>query len=142
MMTAVDVGALPPGLGPILRREDERLLIGAGRFVDDIVVPHALHLCFVRSPHAHARLNRVVTAPALSVPGVVAAFHRRDLGQWVAPLRLAPPIDGLKPTQMPVMPVDKVRFVGDPVACVIAISPDAAADGAERVAIDYEPLAT
>jgi carbon-monoxide dehydrogenase large subunit len=135
-----DAGALPAGLGPILRREDERLLIGAARYVDDIEVPHALHLCFVRSPHAHARLSRVDTAPALSVPGVVAAFDGRDLGQWVAPLRLAPPIEGLKPTQMPVMPVDKVRFVGDLVACVIATSPQAAADGAERVAVDYATL--
>jgi carbon-monoxide dehydrogenase large subunit len=135
-----DAGALPAGLGPILRREDERLLVGAARYVDDIEVPRALHLAFVRSPHAHARLGRVDTAPALSVPGVVAAFAGRDLGQWVAPLRLAPPIEGLRPTQMPVMPVDKVRFVGDLVACVIATSLQAAADGAERVAVDYGTL--
>ena len=58
MATTADDVSLPVGLGPILRREDERFLIGAARYVDDIEFPHALHACFVRSHHAHARLRR------------------------------------------------------------------------------------
>lgn len=131
---------LPPGLGPILRREDHRFLIGAGRYIDDIEFPGALHLRFVRSPHAHARLRGIRTDAALAIPGVVAIFVGRDLAEWVAPLRMAPPIEGLQPTTMQAMPTDKVRFVGDLVACVIAASACAAVEAAEALAVDYEVL--
>jgi len=122
------------------RREDERLLTGRGRFVDDIRVPGALHACFVRSPHAHARILGIDAAAALELPGVAGVFTGRDLAQWTTRHRMAPPIAGLHPVEMDTLPVDKVRFHGDPVACVLATDRYLAEDAAERVAVDYEVL--
>lgn len=122
------------------RKEDERLLTGHGRYVDDIQVPGALHACFVRSPHAHARIRGIDTAAALDLPGVVGVFTGQDLAQWTTRHRMAPPIEGLQPVEMDTLPIAKVRFHGDPVACVVAVDRYAAEDAAERVAVDYEVL--
>ena len=122
------------------RKEDERLLTGRGRYVDDIQVPGALHACFVRSPHAHARIRAIDTSAALDLPGVVGVFTGQDLAQWTTRHRMAPPIAGLQPVEMDTLPIDKVRFHGDPVACVVAVDRYAAEDAAERVAVDYEVL--
>ena len=122
------------------RREDARLLTGRGRYIDDIVVPGALHACFVRSPHAHARIVAIDTAAALAMPGVVAVFTGRDIAPHTTRHRMAPAIDGLQPMESDTLPVDKVRFQGDPVACVIATDRYLAEDAAERVAVDYEVL--
>lgn len=132
----------PPGpASPLGRRmprnEDRRLLLGRGRFVADLPdPPGTLHAVFVRSPHAHARVLGI-TAPSL--PGVTI-LTGADLAPLVAPLRLAPPIEGLHPVEMPAMPVDHVRMVGDPVALVLAATRSAAEDAAEAVEVDYEPL--
>lgn len=134
---------LPGGpLGRALRRrEDRRLLLGRGGFVDDIPdPPRCLHAVFVRSPHAHARIGGVDAAAALALPGVAAVLTGRDLGVLVAPLRMAPPIEGLLPMEMPVLPTEAARFVGDPVALVLAESRSLAEDAAERVAVDWQPL--
>jgi carbon-monoxide dehydrogenase large subunit len=125
---------------PLARKEDSRFLTGHGRYVDDIEVPGALHACFVRSPHPHARIRSIHTETARESPGVYAVFTGKDLAQWTTPLRMAPPIEGLLPVEMTTLPVDKVRFHGDPVACVIAESRYLAEDAAERVEVDYEPL--
>jgi carbon-monoxide dehydrogenase large subunit len=125
---------------PLARKEDSRFLTGHGRYVDDIEVPGALHACFVRSPHPHARIRSINTETARESPGVYAVFTGKDLAQWTTPLRMAPPIEGLLPVEMTTLPVDKVRFHGDPVACVIAESRYLAEDAAERVEVDYEPL--
>jgi aerobic carbon-monoxide dehydrogenase large subunit len=125
---------------PLARKEDLRFLTGHGRYVEDIEIPGALHACFVRSPHPHARIKGIRTDPAKACPGVVAIFTGKDLAQWTAPLRMAPPIEGLLPVEMTTLPIDKVRFHGDPVACVIATSRYLAEDAAERVEVDYEPL--
>ena len=79
---------------PHLRKEDARLLTGLGRYTDDIEVPQALHACFVRSPHAHARIVRIDTTEAVSMQGVVAVFTGQDLVQWTTRQRMSPPIDG------------------------------------------------
>jgi aerobic carbon-monoxide dehydrogenase large subunit len=126
---------------PLPRKEDLRLLTGQGRYVDDVEVPGALHACFVRSPHPHARIVRIDAAPALAMPGVAAVLTGKELAQWTTPLRIAPPIEGLLPVEMTTLPVDKVRFHGDPVACVIAASRYLAEDAAERVEVEYQPLA-
>ncbi len=119
------------------RKEDRRLLLGRGRFTDDLAdPPGTLHAVFVRSPHAHARLLSV-QAPAL--PGVVV-LTGAELAPLVTPLRLAPPIEGLLPVEMPVLPTDHVRFVGDLVALVLAPTRIAAEDAAELVEVDYDPL--
>ena len=124
----------------LARKEDLRFLTGHGRYVEDIEVPGALHACFVRSPHPHARIKSIRTQAATESAGVVAVYTGADLAQWTTPLRMAPPIEGLLPVEMTTLPVDKVRFHGDPVACVIAGSRYLAEDAAERVEVEYEPL--
>ncbi len=129
------------GIGdPILRREDERFLTGRGRYIADIIAPHALNAVFVRSPHAHAVIKRIDAGAALQIPGVVAVWTGADLAKAATTLRVAPSIEGLKPVDLPPFPVDKVRFVGDLVACVVAETRTGATDGAEAVVVDYAPL--
>ena len=125
---------------PLPRKEDLRFLTGHGRYVEDIEIPGALHACFVRSPHPHAKIKKIEVEEARRLPGVVAIYTGKDLAQWTTPLRMAPPIEGLHPVEMTTLPVDKVRFHGDPVACVIAETRYLAEDAAERVEVDYEPL--
>jgi aerobic carbon-monoxide dehydrogenase large subunit len=122
------------------RKEDERLLTGRGRFVDDIDVPGALHACFVRSPHAHARIGAIDSQAALELPGVVSVVTGKELAQWTTRHRMAPAIEGLQPVEMDTLPIHKVRFQGDPVACVIAENRYVAEDAAEQVAVEYEVL--
>ncbi len=122
------------------RKEDRRLLLGKGRFLDDISATGALHVCFVRSPHAHARIVGIDPAEAKLVPGVVGVFTGADLARWTTRLILAPPIDGLQAVEMTTLPIDKIRFQGDPVACVVAIDRYVAEDAAELVQVDYDPL--
>jgi len=122
------------------RKEDLRFLTGHGRYVEDIEIPGALHACFVRSPYPHAKIKSIKTDESRKLEGVVAVYTGKDLAQWTTPLRMAPPIEGLHPVEMTTLPIDKVRFHGDPVACVIATSRYLAEDAAERVEVDYEPL--
>src|ERR1700754_313873 len=106
---------------PLLRREDRRFLTGTARYIDDLVVAGALHARFVRSPHAHARIRNIDAAAAQALAGVVMVATGQDLAQWTKPLRMAPSIEGLHPVTIDTMPIDKVRFHGDLVACVVAI---------------------
>ena len=122
------------------RKEDARLLTGHGRYIDDIVVSGALHACFVRSPHAHAEILSVNMGAALDMPGVVAIYTGHDLAQWTTRHRMAPPIDGLRAMEMDTLPTTKVRFQGDPVACVIATNRYLAEDAAEQVQVEYAVL--
>jgi len=136
---------LPPLGSPIgralPRREDRRLLLGRGRFHDDIELPgNALHAVFVRSPHPHARIGGIDTAAARALPGVAAVLTGAELNAAVAPLKLAPPIPGLLPVETPAMPDDKARLVGDPVALVLAETRALAEDAAELVGIEWEVL--
>lgn len=124
----------------IPRMEDYRLLTGTAQYTDDIPLASALHACFVRSPHAHARIKSIDTSQALAVPGVVAAVTGEDLAKWTTSARMAPPIEGLLPMEMTTLPIDKVRFDGDPVVCIVAVDRYIAEDAAELVEIDYEVL--
>jgi carbon-monoxide dehydrogenase large subunit len=128
------IGTSPP------RVEDRRFLIGAGRYADDIVVPGALHAHFLRSPYAHARLRTIDTAAALALPGVHGVWTGADLNAVTRRLRMAPPIEGLQPTEVATMPEDRLRFVGDPYAVVLADSRYVAEDAAELVQAEFEPL--
>ena len=76
------------------RKEDYRLLTGQGRYVDDIEIPGAVHACFVRSPHAHARIVSINADAARQMPGVIAVVTGHDLARWTTRQRMAPPIDG------------------------------------------------
>ena len=126
---------------PLRRREDQRLLTGEGCFTADIPSPpRCLHAVFVRSPYAHARIGAIDTTQALAVPGAVAVLTGADLASSVSSLRMAPPIDGLHPMEMPVLPLHAARFVGDPVALVLADSGAAAQDAAELVDVAWEAL--
>lgn len=125
---------------PLARKEDKRLITGQGRYLDDIVVPNALHVSFVRSPHAHARILSISADAARELPGVTGVFTGEDLDKWTNRLRLAPPIEGLHPTEIATLPIDKVRFHGDPVAVVVARDRYVAEDAAELVEVEYEVL--
>jgi carbon-monoxide dehydrogenase large subunit len=125
---------------PLPRKEDYRFLTGQGRYLDDVVIPGALHAHFVRSPHAHARIRSIDIAAASAAAGVVRIVTGRELAAWTTVLRMAPAIEGLHPVEMATLPTDKVRFIGDPVVCIVARDRYLAEDAAELVAIDYEPL--
>ena len=153
----MDLPANGSGIGqPVRRREDLRLVRGAGRYTADENLPDQVYAVIVRSPHAHAIIRSIVKDEALAAPGVLAVLTGEDF--------LA---DGLKPiphkvwSQHPAeaqlkdregasfreaphypLPTDKARFVGEAVAMVVAETVNAAKDGAERLAIDYEPLAS
>ena len=143
--------AAAPYVGRRLRRkEDARLVRGAGRFVADIVVPGALHAAVLRSPFAYAGITRIDVSGALHVDGVVAAFTGADfagrLGTFVEGARreitpaLLAQIDlEVKSCPLPVLPVDEVLWFGQPVAVVVARDRYAAEDGLEAVEVDYDP---
>ena len=124
----------------MLRREDYRFVTGQGRYLDDVVVPGALHAHFVRSPHAHARIRSIDIEAARRAEGVVAVVGGRELAEWTTPSRMAPPIEGLRPVEFSTLPIDKVRFIGDPVLCIVARDRYLAEDAAELVNIDYDEL--
>jgi aerobic carbon-monoxide dehydrogenase large subunit len=122
------------------RVEDARLVAGEGSFVDDVSLPGMLHACFVRSPVARARIEAIDTSEALALPGVVAVFTAGDLNgdvreQWHTAIgREAPE------TPHPPLADGEVRFVGDPVALVVAKDRYVAEDASELVIVDYDPL--
>ncbi|MEU5085422.1 molybdopterin cofactor-binding domain-containing protein [Streptomyces sp. NPDC021356] len=124
-----------------LRKEDARLITGQTTWTDNISVTGLLHLAFLRSPMAHARLVRVDVSAALERPGVVAAFAGRDLADGLGSLPCAWPVteDMVLPDHPP-LALEEVRHAGDPVAVVVARDRYAAADALEAVEVDYEPL--
>jgi carbon-monoxide dehydrogenase large subunit len=137
--------------GGILRKEDPELLTGQGRYVDDIALPGMLWMAFVRSPVAHANLTSVDVSAATGMPGVTAVFTGQDLaGDWAAGMPCAWPIadrtlpdeptsDARIPDHWPVAK-DRVRFMGEIVAVVVADSREHAADAVSEVQVDYEEL--
>jgi len=135
------------GIGQAVRRvEDQRFLLGQGRYVDDISLPGQCYGVTVLSPHAHARIKRVDVAKAKAAPGVLCVLTGADavaekLGSFTAHLM---PEDFGAPkghrTFQPVLNAGKVRFVGDRVAFVVAETLSEARDAAELVEVDYEPL--
>jgi carbon-monoxide dehydrogenase large subunit len=140
-VTAVAPGGATRYAGARINRvEDARLLTGHGTFVDDISLPGMLHACFVRSPHPRATIRSIDTTAARTAEGVRAVFIASDLNphvleQWHTSVGPAGP-----ETPRPPLAEDEVRFVGDPVALVVAESRYLAEDAAELVDVDYEPL--
>src|SRR5436190_635431 len=123
------------------RKEDRRLLVGGGRFVDDLTREGLLHLAVVRSVNAHARIVKIALADARALPGVVAAWSAADLPETARPMPSAyGAVRKGRPWSQPILARDRVRYVGEPVAVVVAESPYRAADALERVRVDYEPL--
>jgi aerobic carbon-monoxide dehydrogenase large subunit len=129
----------------VRRNEDPRLLTGGALFVDDVQLPEMLHVAFVRSPFAHARIRAVDVSTARARSGVVGVFSAADLGALNKPgplLVTPPPIEGLTFNLRTARPLatDKVRHVGEPIAVVVAHSRYLAEDAVEDVVIDAEPL--
>jgi CO/xanthine dehydrogenase Mo-binding subunit len=124
------------------RVEDARLLRGAGRFVDDVDRPGQLWMRVVRSPSAHGGLRAVDTAAARELPGVCAVVTAADLGDPVPriPVRLGPFDQPLDDFLQPVLATGEVRYVGEPVAAVVADDPYAAEDAAELVTCELDAL--
>src|SRR6059036_2067290 len=137
---------------PVLRKDDARLLVGGGCYSDDVNLPGQAYACFVRSPHAHARVGRIATTAALATPGVLAALTGKDArADGVGPLKHSPmpgnpyedmvrAADVAFVAPHPPIPADRARFAGEVVAMVLAETPAAARDGAERVCVDWTPL--
>ncbi len=122
-------------------RETVKLCLGRGSYIGDLTVPGLLHAAFVRSTHAHARIRRLDVAAARRASGIALVLTGADVARMTAPLRIAPPIEGLLPMEMPALPTDKVRFVGDPVACVIGEDRYQVEDACALVDVEYTPLA-
>ncbi|HEY3563421.1 MAG TPA: xanthine dehydrogenase family protein molybdopterin-binding subunit [Casimicrobiaceae bacterium] len=144
-MGANDTATLTSVIGQaVLRKEDARFLTGTGQYTDDVSMPRQTHAYFLRSPHAHANVLSVDVMKAKQSPGVVDVFTGADL-QGVNGLPCGWLITGTdgKPMNEPPHPVlaqGKVRYVGDPVALVIAESPAQAKDAAEQIVVEYDVL--
>jgi carbon-monoxide dehydrogenase large subunit len=122
------------------RKEDPRILTGRGRYVDDVQATGMLHACFVRSPVAHARLTNVDASMANQADGVVAVLTGADLADEIAFLDFGVPMAGLVTPLYAALAMDTVRYVGEPVAIVVAESRYAAEDGVALVQLDFDPL--
>ncbi|HEY3463505.1 MAG TPA: molybdopterin cofactor-binding domain-containing protein, partial [Amycolatopsis sp.] len=132
---------MPEMIGARLpRREDERLLTGRGRYLDDLDLPDALAAAFLRSPHAHARITAFDATAARALPGVVAVFSGADLLEIQKPL--APKVQHPQLRDYPrlPMPPEELHYVGEPLAVVIAESRYVAEDALELIEVDYEVL--
>ncbi len=139
---------------PVRRKEDDRLLRGAGCYADDWNLPGQAYACIVRSPHAHAKILSIKTQDAFNVPGVLAVLTGADaVADGLKPIPHKPVTvnphevalknrDGSAFYIAPyaVLPTDKARFVGEAIALVVAETATAAKDGADAVVVDYEPL--
>ncbi len=126
---------------PVPRIEDQPLIVGDGRFADDISFPNQLHMRIVRSPVAHGRLRGIDAAAALAMPGVVAVWTADDIADIpVIDFRADRGSEELKPFRQPVLARGRVRYVGDPVAAVFAEDPYLAEDAAALVMLDVEDL--
>jgi carbon-monoxide dehydrogenase large subunit len=122
----------------VLRREDPEILAGGARYFDDLPIDDLLHVVFVRSTIAHAEVTGVDTSEAAGMPGVVGVYAGDDLGlEPVHGFVMLPPV-----FSRPVFAKERVRFVGDIVAAVVAETRGQAVDAAEQVIVDYEPLET
>src|SRR5215470_9571835 len=127
------------------RFEDPRLLTGNGAFVGDLILPDMLHAAVLRSQHAHARLRAVDVAVARAMPGVVEVLTGADIA-GVLPGIPTPaitgdrPVDALQAPEYPLLAHEKVCYVGQPIAMVVAHDPYIARDAVELISVDYEPL--
>ena len=147
MNAPTDPSRLKFGIGqPVSRKEDPVLLRGEGRYSDDLSLPGQAHAVMVRSPYAHGIIRGIDTAEAAAMPGVLMILTGHELtaaGIGPMPVMVGQKNRDGSPARTPIQPVlttDKVRFVGDPVAMVVAETAKQARDAAETVALDIDPL--
>ena len=146
-MGASDFAKLPHIGESVRRKEDYRFLTGAGQYTDDIVLANMAQCYFVRSPHAHAKIRSINKTAALAAPGVIGILDGQDVAAdkinglpcgWLITSTDGQP---MKEPPHPILALDKVRYVGDHVAMVVAETLEQARNAAEMVEVDYEPLA-
>src|SRR6202011_4147017 len=143
--TSVDWSLQKFGIGqPVPRTEDPKLVRGEGRYTDDVSLPGQASAAIVRSRHAHGVIRKIDLAPARAMPGVIAAYTGADLAGY-GPLKCNVGFknrDGsdMRKPKRPALAGDKVRFVGDPIAFVVAETPAQARDAAEAVEVEIDPL--
>jgi len=125
----------------VVRPQTARLLAGRGAFTDDVTLPRMLHVAFVRSPHAHARIVSIDATQARGLPGVAAVVTGKEMAGvctgWVGTLAH---FQGMKSAMQRPLAVDKASWQGEPVAAVVAESRAIAEDGVSRVRVEWEPL--
>jgi carbon-monoxide dehydrogenase large subunit len=125
----------------VKRSDDPRLLTGRGRYVDDLTLPRMVHVAFVRSAHAHARLARVDLEPARRLPGVVGVLTGETVARLCKPYRgILLHYKGMKTGAMLPLAIERVRYVGEPIVALAAESRAAADDAVAVVGVEYEPL--
>lgn len=126
---------------PIERLEDQRLLTGQGQFVDDIHIDGMLHGSVLRSPMAHGRILSIDTEAARALPGVHAVLTAEDFGDSIprVPIRLFPN-SGMNAFRQPILASEVVRYVGEPIAFVVADSPEIAEDAVDLIFADIDPI--
>src|ERR1041385_926188 len=122
----------------VVRLEDPRLLRGQATFIEDLELPRSLHVAFVRAEYPHARLRTIRVGDALAVDGVITAATAYDLG--ARPIPAVVPHPALRPCGQPILADGVVRYVGEPIAAVVAESRAATEDGVAAVSIEYEAL--
>ncbi len=132
-----------------MRETDRRILAGDGCYLDDVQLPGMLHVAFLRSPYSHATIGSIESEAALQLPGVKAVFSGADLRHSVGALPRVPAVyeklvsrieARIRPPLQRALALDRVRYVGEAVAAVVAVSPEIAADAVDRVRVDYEML--
>ena len=145
-MGASDFSKLPYIGEALKRKEDYRFLTGAGQYTDDVVLAAQCHAVFVRSPHAHAKINSINVDAAKAAPGVLGVFTGADVAAdninglpcgWLITSTNGEP---MKEPPHPILAQGKVRYVGDHVAMVVAHTQQQARDAAELVEVDYDVL--
>src|SRR5437868_14229482 len=126
---------------PMERREDLRFLRGRGEYVDDLAPANLLHAAILRSSVAHGRLKSVDTSAALKIAGVHAVITAQDMpgGPPIVPMRLQP-LPEFKPFEQPVIAHDKVRYVGEPIAVVLATSVAVGEDALDAIEVRIDDL--
>ncbi len=124
----------------VKRVEDAALITGRGQYVDDLQLPGLLHISLVRSPYGHALIKEIDVSDAANADGVTAVFTGADLQDQLGSLPAGWVLENMAQPEHPPLAYEKVRYVGDAVAAVVADSPAAAIDAAALVEVDYEPL--
>jgi aerobic carbon-monoxide dehydrogenase large subunit len=126
----------------VKRREDPRLVTGQGMYTDDLKLPGMLQMTMLRSPHAHARITRLDVSKAKAHPGVVAVFTAKDIEGGIPPIGTAwlLPDSDLKVPVYTALATDKVRFVGDAIAAVVAENSYIADDAVDLIEVEYDVL--
>ena len=144
-MDSTDLALTKFGIGqPVTRMEDPKLLRGRGRYTDDINLPDQAHAVMVRSRVAHGTIGGIDAEEARRLPGVLGIYTAADLAQYgpIKPMQTVPMRDGspMRAPQRPALPRDRVRFLGEAIAFVVAETTAQAKDAAEAVALDIDPL--